>query len=348
MTSITARRTMAVLASAVLASSAAVLGVSAPAFADDSYTMSFQPDSWDIEYGTDWYLQVTSNNPGHFAPSWETGTMDITGFPSGYEPQRYFGGSTGTLTPAATSPHLPPGTYTIAAKGSYVQDEPPYGTTLTGSSATPAVIRITPAALDTTVKVVPDASDPTASVITLVFTGDFVDSYRPIGHGGAGGPEGSWTVTISDRDDAVVDTITVDTEPTTPSLGHSIFWAKGTPGASYTATAQFTPTGSSSTNFAIGGPSSFPFTVERSSDEAKPDADVDTPAIQEPDVAGFSVPLWWVILIAVALAALVTLAVVFAVRLGRSPASRVNGGGTGNTSDDVTASARIDSGLDEK
>jgi len=348
MTSITARRTMAALAAAVLASSAAVLGVAAPAFADDSYTMSFQPDSWDIEYGTDWYLQVTSNNPGHFAPSWETGTMNITGFPTGYEPQRYFGGNTGTLTPAATSPHLPPGTYTISAKGSYVQGEPPFGSTLTGSSATPAVIRIAPAALKTTVKVVPDSSDPTASIITLVFTGDFVDSYRPIAHGGAGGPEGSWKVTISDKDDAVVDTITVDTEPATPSLGHSIFWAKGSPGASYTATAQFTPTGSSTTNFAIGGASSFPFTVEKSNDASKPDVDVDTPALEEPDVAGFSVPLWWVILIAVALAALVALAVVFAVRLGRSPGGRASAGNTTDSADNEPVSSRAGSGLEQK
>ncbi len=95
----------------------------------------------------------------------------------------------------------------------------------------------------------------------------------------------------------------------------SYYWSDAEPGESYTATAEFTPTDAGSGHFALSPATPFNYTAPDGRDVAIPAGEAEAP-VELPASSDFSVPVWWAVLIGLALAALTAFVVVFAIRLG--------------------------------
>jgi len=288
-------------------------------------TLDFtEPQSLSVEYGEYWSFGLTGDDYiviFHGQP--DERTVTSTGTPSGYTPalDLHHGpndsmeyGLRGTLSGDWQARPLGAGSYTfiVASKG----------TSYTAQTPNPAKLTITPAKLGIDLRMVADDSSPENTIITLKFAGRFVDEYGSTDFPGAPlSPAGSWQVKIVGSDGSTVLERTIDRSDVDDTLSSSLLWAGAKPGEQYVGTADFVPSGASASNFDITASGEVKFTAsERTrpapTSTAVAGTDTDIPA--EPD---FSVPLWWVLLIGAALAALIAFTVAFAIRLGRVPQS---------------------------
>ena len=307
----------------------AILGAGAAHAEELPVAISFnEPRTKTVEYGQVWDFAFIGDDivafeydldkhPGNEAIF----QVKTTGTPSGYAPAAYAyvagGGTTGSVFHDYGTPLLGVGSYTF----SVAVDGIGFGNTYKGETPQPASLTITPAALGTEVRVVPDEADPRNAIVTARFTGRFVDEYQSSYFPGAAiSPAGQWSITVVDAAGDVAVERSVDREAGDDTLATSFYWSGAKPGEQYTATATFTPSGTSGANFAATPAAAFEFTADESQRVVAASDAIEKPAADLPPEPDLSVPLWLVLLIGLASAALITVAVIFGVRLLRSRA----------------------------
>lgn len=294
------------------------------------------PTSASIEYGqswsfplrgdymTQWFLSNPENHPG---------ALEISGAPVGYKPGVFIQGSgaaTGALYSNYDTRPLNAGTYsfTITVDAMY------FDAHYLGATPTPAVLTITPAKLGTEVRVVPDPSNPANAIISARLTGRFVEEHSSSEFEGSPlSPAGSWSITLTDSTGAKALERTVDRVAGDDTLATSIYWDEAEPGEQYTASATFTPSATPA-NFEVTPAIDFDYTAADTLREIAESDAAEQSAADLPPEPDFSVPLWWVILIGVAISTLIAFAIVFATRLARLPArpAAPTGAATGEVS----------------
>lgn len=253
-------------------------------------------------------------------------SIELNGFPKGYfayqrsQGNHWEGTMTGFIYPEYDQAPLDAGTYTVKLSGkTSAWDGSKVSNFVTNATSTFTIAKVQ---LGTETRALPDPSNPLVSIISSRLTGDFVESYYPSTEKSApGSPAGTWTFTVKDLEGAEVYTTTVDRTRGDHTLGASIVWDGAEPGKEYIAVAAFVPSSGSEKNFTVSNADDFEFTA---SDDGRVIAASDageTVASEVPPEPDFSVPLWWVILIALALVALIACAVVFAIRLGARTAN---------------------------
>lgn len=319
------RRGALATASAVLASVSLIVLPSTSAFASTTedppvVVPTVFAEQQQFLYGQGWSLAFDGGYV--FASSVDPAalTVELEGFPKGYIAHQYsqgqFGGTmSGFVYPDYEQPPLDAGSYTVKLSGKATAwDGTKYSNFVTNAQSTLTIGKI---ALGAESRVLPDPSNPTVSIISATLTGEFVDQYYPSSEKSvAGSPAGTWTFTVLDSAGSEVYTTTVDRSEGDHVLGASVVWDGAEPGEEYVAVVTFAPGGGSEKNFTVSAPKDFEFTASTSSRviaASEAGESVRTQAPPEPD---FSVPLWWVILIAMALVALIACAVVFSIRLG--------------------------------
>ena len=275
-----------------------------------------------VEYGQQWGFEATGAMTFSLAGPW-TGTVTFHGGPSGYHPGVYsyqYDHAT-TIVSAYndfTAAALGPGTYTVDATVTNGVDS--YTTT------TPASLVISPAALGLDIRVLADPNNPAGAIVTAQFTGRFVDEYQSSFYDGVAlSPAGEWHITIEDEDGEVAIERNLERSAGDDVLATSFYWTGAKPDKQYTATAEFTPTGSSNANFEIGSATAFAYTAPvdprptpSSTATAKPAADI-------PESSGLGLPLWALVLIIVLLVGLGVVVTILSVRLSKRPGPPVTG-----------------------
>ncbi len=270
------------------------------------------------EYGAQWTLTATDPSvPVGWDNRW-TPTVAMRGGPAGYTPEGYMGftsyqgsGVRAEIYPRYDARPLAPGTYEIDFTASNAQWGA-YGT------ATPVKLVIEPATLAMETRALADASDPSSAIISVRFTGAFVDSFTTTSLPNAPlTPSGSWVVSITDEDGEVFEK-TIARGADSDILATSFLWADSEPGEQYAVTAKFAPSGASADYFDISAAGAFSYTAPTVMRTFAASSTPDTPVLAPREQAVFSVPLWWAVLAGVVLAALAALALVFSVKLART------------------------------
>jgi len=305
----------------VLVAFVPALPASAEAPVDVPITVSITGQNTEVEYGQYWDVSYTAEG----WPNWY-GDMVIqgTGTPSGWWPGYYryangYYGHSGVFGSFLGVAWLAPGEYTFVVK----QDAAPFGPRHKGESQ-PVTLTISPAALEAQVRAVADPASEGNVIVSASLAGRFAEEYQynyTYSDGsGAPSPAGTWAFEIVDSSDTVVEERTVERPAAGDVFSESFYWTEGVPGEEYRLTSTFTAAPESSANFAVTQAPTATFTIP---DEARtvPVAVGEKPTPIDPgEVAGFSVPLWWILLIGLALVALIALTVILAVQLGRSAA----------------------------
>jgi len=214
-------------------------------------------------------------------------------------------------------PPLAAGVYTFKVTGYQ-----PTGTdAYVASTPVPATLTVTKALLGIELRVLADESNGDNAIVSARFTGRFVDEYASSFYPQtATSPAGSWTISIVDAEGTVVEERVIDRTAGDDVLATSFYWDGAEPGEQYTATASFVPSGTSGANFTVSAANSFNYTAPDAQRAVPTSAATEKPAVGLPPEPDFSVPLWWVILAGIVIAALIAFAIVFAIRLGRLPA----------------------------
>ena len=313
------RRTLAAAILACVLTAVLSLGSVAAANADVP-PIVFDPKTTTAEYGQSWAVEGTVS-PSPFA-SWSTPTAIVAmrGTPNGYTPnaQAYHDPSTNTMRATVYSSYtarpLNAGTYNfdmVVTNG--------YGGAGAGTSR-PQPLVIEPAALSIETRVVEDAADPSSAIVSARFVGKFVDNFQTTQFPTAPfTPAGEWQISIVDSTGETTSWKVARTD-TDDVLATSLLWAESKPGEQYTATAEFVTSGTSSNNFSISGSAPFSYTAPTSERQFAPATAPSAPEIEPAAPATFSVPLWWIVLAGVLVAALAAVLVILAVRLRRTPA----------------------------
>lgn len=287
--------------------------------------LDFEPTTVVAVYGDGWSLPFTGKS--FFAANWNAAalTHEFVGGPSGYTPLRYsytssFSndvGMTGFLYPDYAQKPLDAGTYTAKLDASAVYWYGSGSTHYHGDAE--ATLTVSKAKLTTDARVQPDPSNPSISLISAWLGGTFVENYYPSADAGAApSPSGVWTFTVTDSTGDVAFETSVARELGDHAFGASTIWAGAKPGEQYIATAEFAPNGGSEKNFSVEPAPDFDFTGAALSRTVPASTAGDPTASEPPGAPDFSVPVWWIVLMGIVLAALIACAVWFAVRLGRS------------------------------
>lgn len=273
-----------------------------------------EPRTVEVEYGQYWQLVLRGKDFGMLHKDIEASIPTLPSYPLTLNPHRdsFPNNPVYAVTVLGDQRPLGAGTYSVVA-GYVDADNVAKTTTL------PAGVVIKPAALVSELRVVADKNNPINAVVTVRFTGRFIDEFYSSTYIGSPlMPSGEWSVDIADASGETVKSFTVTRNADDDVVATTFYWDGAKSGETYTASAAFAPTGDAVKNFTIATPGSFEYTaatatrpVPQSTASAAPADSV----AAEPD---FGVPLWWVILIGVALAALIVFAVVFAIKLGKS------------------------------
>ncbi len=314
-----------VLLAAIVLSQA---GVSSAQAADVPVAIQFSdPTSATLEYGQYWYFPLTSD--ADFYYNVYTGnhyTTPMTGVPAGYVPVLSMYASGGAAQGSLSAPYeIPPlkvGTYTFKVDGSYDDGFNVYH----GATPTAAQLTVQPAQLGIELRVLADANNPAAAIVTARFTGRFVDEYQSsFFEGAALSPAGEWHITLKDEDGEIAIERNLERSAGDDILATSFYWTDAKPDTEYSATAEFTPTGASATNFHVASATTFTYTapqdprpVPSSTATAKPTADL-------PEASGFGLPLWALIVVILLIIGLGVLVTILSVRLSRRPAAPSTG-----------------------
>jgi hypothetical protein len=102
-------------------------------------------------------------------------------------------------------------------------------------------------------------------------------------------------------------------------LATSFYWQGAEPGFVYTASADFIGSGSSANNFSVSSASDFSYTAPESQRAEPTSTATAQPNTELPQPAGFSLPLWALIVVGLLVAGLAALVTVLSVRLRRRP-----------------------------
>lgn len=274
-------------------------------------------------YGEEWVLTLSGAYAFSHAYKPNAITPTISGAPSGYKVNAYGYGdyAKGTMTGQVAGEwdqdFLPAGTYPVKVTGSALVFSGTEVLEYRGADETTLTIEKIPLSVET--RVLQNPESPTSAVIGTRLAGTFVDNYfyYPYYEGRyVHSPGGTWTITVKDSEGATVFEEVTERTDGDHTLGASAIWNDAEAGEQYVASAVFSPNAGSAKNFAVEPSNGFEFT---GADSARTVAasDAGDPTASEPPVEpDFSVPVWWVILIGLALLALIGCAVVFAVRLG--------------------------------
>jgi hypothetical protein len=279
-----------------------------------------EPHALSLEYGVPWAFEATAEGTTYMAGSWTT-TVDFHGGPAGYEPDSYsYMPETGRITTVSV---YTPGTLPALKVGSYTIDVTVSTDGLggsTGTTTTPASLTVTPAPLGIELRVLPDPNNSEAAIVSAAFTGRFVDEYQPSFYpSSAVSPGGEWHIALKDSTGEVAVERNVERAAGDDALATSFYWADAEPGEEYSATATFTPTGSSNANFSVSPATTFTFTAGESSRPVPSSTAAAEPASDLPEPTGFAAPLWLVILVSILIAGLGALVTVLSVRLRKPP-----------------------------
>ena len=301
-----------------------VQGAAAPASAIDvDIDLEFDaPRTTTVEYGQAWYLPLSAG-PGFYYEIYVSSESEIsiTGASTSPEFLLYFdssGQTKGSLSNSYDSPPLAVGSYAFSITATHTYS---YGDTYHGETTSPGQLTITKAQLGVDLRMVDDASNRDATIISVAFSGRFVDEYQssffeeaPIS------PAGTWHVTVTDSTGEVAVERNLERSAGDDVLATSFYWADPKPGEEYSATAEFTPIGASADRFAVA-PSS---TVTYSAGASQPVPTSTSTSIAEPphelaQPSEFAVPLWALILVIALTIGLAVLVTVVGVRLAKPP-----------------------------
>lgn len=289
------------------------------AVAEEPVVTLSEPTSISIEYGQYWSFNARA--AGAYTSLGSTAKAEMQGAPGSFVPEVVVYDSynePNTMLVSVSSPYgsapLSPGSYKINIR---VYNDP---STEGSAIATPAALTIAPAKLGMEMRVLADQANSGGAIVTAKFTGRFVDEYQSsFFPGAAASPAGTWTITIKDSAGEVAVQQDIDRTAGDDVLATSFYWPDAEPGEQYTASAAFTPSGASATNFTIGAAQNFSYTAPESvrptptsSATAKPDASL-------PEATGFGLPLWALILAIVLVLGLGALVTILSVRLSRRP-----------------------------
>jgi hypothetical protein len=304
------------------------VGVASAEAADVPVDIHFtDPTTVTLEYGEYWGFSLASDadfyfniyNGGHY-------TTPMTGVPGGFAPVLSLYSSGGAAQGSLSAPYdvapLKVGSYTFKVDGSYDDGFDTYH----GATPTAAQLTVQPAQLGIELRVLADANNPAAAIVSARFTGRFVDEYQSSFYDSAAiSPAGEWHITLTDGDGAVAVERNLERAAGDDVLATSFYWTEAKPDTEYSATAEFTPTGASASNFHIGSATTFAYTapanprpVPSSTATARPTADL-------PDATGFGLPLWALIAILALIVGLGVLVTILSVRLSKRPAAHGTG-----------------------
>ena len=309
------RRTHRLAAAVMLLAIAQTTGgaLSAQAATMDDPGTTWETASVTAEYGSYW--ELTADAPSALAIfEWEvTGTM--SGVPSGYAPTV----SSYRPAPESLTVYVQPGPGRPLSVGTYTATVTltEFSGTGTAYTSPPATLKITPAALATTLRVTADPSNPANAIISTELTGPFRDFFFTSTYAeGPLSPAGTWHITATDESGEVVHEVTTTRADTDDVMALSSYWSDIPPGA-YVVRATFTPSGASAQNFAITDPAA----VNYAAAPAPGATSTATPAPPAPpaasDDSGLTLPAWIPLIAGVLSAGLLALVIVQIVRLRR-------------------------------
>ena len=296
------------------------VGVSSASADDPTFTFD-EPDALSVEYGEQWSFKATLTEAWMLANPW-TVSVDFHGGPSGYHPEFYTDESHYSLISPSS---LGVGVYTpynqpALTVGNYTMDVTVtgfYGTAYT--TAAPASLSVTRAALGIDLRVLADPSNSDAAIVTAAFTGRFVDEYQSSSFDGSAlSPAGEWHITLKDEDGAVAFERNLERSAGDDILATSFYWTGAEPDKQYKATAEFVPVGASATNFTVSSATSFTYTAPASQRPVPTSTATAKPAANLPASSDFGLPLWALILIILLTAGLGALVTVLSVRLSKT------------------------------
>lgn len=306
---------IAVPAVLVLLGLGTVSGATAAAAEDPAGTFTFTEPTVTVEYGENWRFDFTSNYPVWAADPLVTSA----GTPPGWWPGYYtYGSSDYTKIGAIGSFYgvawLEPGSYSFGISTNSDLASGMYATSNT------AKLTVVPAVINVDLRVLADPSSPENAIVTAALQGKLVDASSPDYYGETPVPElaGTWTFTIEDSAGNVVNEHTVERLAGDRVFATSYYWSEAKPGESYTASATFDTADNPTGHIAVTPAKPFSYTAPEGR-VIEPAAGEPDPPAQLPTSSGFSVPMWWAVLIGIALAALTGFVVFFAIRLGSSP-----------------------------
>jgi hypothetical protein len=192
-------------------------------------------------------------------------------------------------------------------------------TELCGAQEVPATVTVQKAAMSVDGRLTADPNAPQNAIITMLAVGDFVDKLTPTyllspdDAVSARFPAGTWNMSIADADGKVVHEMSVTTKYGDDPWATG-YWAATPPDAQLTATATFTPSGTTGGNFAMAKPTPLSYSTAQETNPglSKP-ADDGPPATAAP--TGFTLPLWALVAGAVLAAGALALGIVALVRL---------------------------------
>ena len=307
-------------ATAGVAAALIVLVGAQPAQAIDvDYQIEFDaPASVSVEYGQYWNLPMTAENGGFWIEivnQQPEAVITITGNAGAYKPDFYFYAAAGGLTSAYGTSPLGVGSYEFSVSGTHTYS---YGDTYTGATTAPGKVTVTKAKLGVELRVLASASNSTGAIVTAKFTGRFAEEYQSSFFPGAAvSPAGTWAITIKDAAGETAIQQSIERAAGDDVLATSFYWPDAEPGEQYTATAEFTPTGTSAANFTVTAAQPFSYTAPAelrptptSTATARPDASL-------PEPTGFGIPLWALITLIALILGLGALVTILSVRLNR-------------------------------
>lgn len=316
------KRRSSVFLALVMGAALASLPAGAASAADTPLAVAFTTPSQTLEYGQHWSFQLTADSIFNWVYQTDGSTITSTGTPSGFAPVLavYLTGSgnaEGYLQAPYEKPPLGAGTYTFTVKGAYDDGSTNY----TWQTTPSASLTIEKAKLGIELRVLADPSNSDNAIVSARFTGRFVDEYSSSFYLGAAiSPAGSWRITIKDSEGATALEKTIDRTAGDDVLATTFYWTDAEPGEQYTATAEFTPTGDSASNFAVTPASTFKYTASSSVRPLPASTAPATPGEDLPEPAGFGLPLWLLIVVIVLILGLGALVTVLGIRLSHRPA----------------------------
>jgi hypothetical protein len=300
------------------------VGLSSASAEDPTFTVD-EPHALSAEYGEQWAFRTTLTQAWAVSYPW-TASVDFHGGPSGYHPDSYIDESNYSSSGSSSALHV--GVYVpynqpALTVGNYTMDVTVtdfYGTAYT--TASPASLTVTPAALGIDLRVLADPNNSDAAIVTAKFTGRFVDEYQSSSYAGAAlSPAGEWHIALKDEDGAVAIERNLERSAGDDILATSFYWTGAEPDTEYKATAEFVPTGSSAANFTTTSATSFTYTAPASQRPVPTSTATEKPTANLPEASGFGLPLWALILSIVLTLGLGALVTILSVRLSRTRTS---------------------------
>ena len=278
-------------ASAGLVACIALLAPATAAHAADSdVTVVINPASQTVEYGQYWEVTATVDRPECLDCDPDGFEMAVQSPTNGQAIDAKIFDKTVFISSFDMSFLLPPDTYEVTGQMAY-------DLYTMSPSNKPGTIIVKPAALAVKAAVIPDDHQPAGAIVTAQLTGAFVDAvdecfgstecHIPL-------PNGTWKITVSDPEGAVVHEEEIATKGAASRYA-SFYLHDVAPASDYSVDATFTPSSSDSENYTVTEATDVAFTSAEAPEAGSPDAPA-VPDIEVETATGPTVPLWLAIL----------------------------------------------------